>query len=124
MDIAFSRHILVETTLALDEMVCADMRAYAPDCIVADSMAVWGKAVAKKLGIPFISSTTTFAFNRFSAKVIGQNGAGFLQFLLAQPRINRQLKRLRAASEEEIAATPGIPAEVAHAVFETLRALG
>lgn len=34
------------------------------------------------------------------------------------------LKRLRAASEEEIAATPGIPAEVAHAVFETLRALG
>ena len=96
-DIAFSTHILVETTLALDEMVCADMRAYAPDCIVADSMAVWGKAVAKKLGIPFISSTTTFAFNRFSAKVIGQNGAGFLQFLLAQPRINRQLKRLRAA---------------------------
>ena len=35
-DIAFSTHILVETTLALDEMVCADMRAYAPDCIVAD----------------------------------------------------------------------------------------
>ena len=32
-------------------MGCADMRAYAPDCIVADSMAVWGKAVAKKLGI-------------------------------------------------------------------------
>ena len=28
-DIAFSTHILVETTLALDEMVCADMRAYA-----------------------------------------------------------------------------------------------
>ena len=50
-DIAFSTHILVETTLALDEMVCADMRAYAPDCIVADSMAVWGKAVAKKLGL-------------------------------------------------------------------------
>ena len=42
---------LKETTLALDEMVCADMRAYAPDCIVADSMAVWGKAVAKKLNI-------------------------------------------------------------------------
>ena len=31
------------------------------------------------------------------------------------------LKRLRAATEEEIAATPGIPAEVAHAVFETLK---
>lgn len=94
-DIAFSTHILVETTLALDEMVCADMRAYAPDCIVADSMAVWGKAVAKKLGIPFISSTTTFAFNRYSAKVMKQNGGQMLKMMLAMPKINRDLQRLR-----------------------------
>lgn len=94
-DIAFSTHILVETTLALDEMVCADMRAYAPDCIVADSMAVWGKAVAKKLGIPFISSTTTFAFNRYSAKVMKQSGGQMLKMLLAMPKINRDLQRLR-----------------------------
>ncbi len=33
----------------------------------AGSMAVWGKAAALKLGIPFVSSTTTFAFNRHSA---------------------------------------------------------
>ena len=32
------------------------------------------------------------------------------------------MRRLRAASEEEIAATPGIPAEVAHAVWQALRA--
>lgn len=32
------------------------------------------------------------------------------------------LKRLRAASEDQIAATPGIPAEVARAVWQTLRA--
>lgn len=32
------------------------------------------------------------------------------------------LKRLRAASEGEIAATPGVPAEVAHAVWQALRA--
>ena len=94
-DIAFSTHILVETTLALDEMVCADMRAYAPDCIVADSMAVWGKAVAKKLGIPFISSTTTFAFNRYSAKVMKQNGGQMLKMMLAMPKINHDLQRLR-----------------------------
>ena len=94
-DIAFSTHILVETTLALDEMVCADMRAYAPDCIVADSMAVWGKAVAKKLGIPFISSTTTFAFNRYSAKVMKQSGGQMLKMMLAMPKINHDLQRLR-----------------------------
>ena len=45
-----SRARVVSTRMCV-EMVCADMRAYAPDCIVADSMAVWGKAVAKKLGI-------------------------------------------------------------------------
>lgn len=94
-DIAFSTHILVETTLALDEMVCADMRAYAPDCIVADSMAVWGKAVAKKLGIPFISSTTTFAFNRYSSKVMKQSGGQMLKMMLAMPKINHDLQRLR-----------------------------
>ena len=32
------------------------------------------------------------------------------------------MKRLRAASEEEIAATPGVPADVAHAVWQALRA--
>ena len=32
------------------------------------------------------------------------------------------MKRLRAASEEEIAATPGVPDEVAHAVWQALRA--
>ncbi len=97
-DITFSTHILVETTLALDEMVCADMRAYAPDCIVADSMAVWGKAVAKKLGIPFVSSTTTFAFNRYSAKIMKQSGGQMLKMLLSMPKINRDLQRLRDRS--------------------------
>ena len=32
------------------------------------------------------------------------------------------MKRLREASEEDIAAVPGIPAEVAREVYETLRA--
>ena len=34
------------------------------------------------------------------------------------------MKRLRAASEEEIAATPGVPAEVARAVWQALHELG
>ena len=33
------------------------------------------------------------------------------------------MKRLRAASEAEIAEVPGVPAEVARSVFESLRAL-
>ena len=60
-DIAFSTKILVDTTLALDHKVCSEMAELKPDCIVADSMALWGKAIALKLNIPLVSSTTTFA---------------------------------------------------------------
>lgn len=94
-DIAFSIKILVDTTLALDHMVCAQMEKDRPDCIVADSIAFWGKAVALKLEIPFISSTTTFAFNQQSAKIMKQSAKQALSFLLALPKVNRELKRLR-----------------------------
>ena len=53
------------------------------------------REVAKKLGIPFISSTTTFAFNRYSAKVMKQSGDQMLKMMLAMPKINRDLQRLR-----------------------------
>jgi len=94
-DIAFSTKVLVDTTLALDDTVCAHMQQLRPDCIVADSMAVWGKAVAIKLGIPFVSSTTTFAFNQHSAKIMKQSLWDLLKLLLSMPKINRQLKRLQ-----------------------------
>ena len=71
-DLALSTRVLVDTTLSLDEPVCRAMERLRPDCIVADSMAVWGKAVAKKLGIPFVCSTTTFAFNKESSKCSSQ----------------------------------------------------
>lgn len=95
-DLAFSTHVLVETTLALNDMVCRDMEAWQPDCIVADSMAAWGKAVALKLGIPFVSSTTTFAFNQESAKIMKQSFRELLAFFAAMPKINRDVRRLQA----------------------------
>ena len=95
-DLAFSTQILVETTLSLDDKVCADMEALQPDCIVADSMAIWGKAVALKLGIPFVSSTTTFAFNKESAKIMKQSLWDLLKMLFSMPKITKQIKRLQA----------------------------
>jgi len=95
-DLAFSTKILVDTTLSLDEMVCADMKRLAPDCIVADSMAIWGKAVAKKLGIPFVSSTTTFAFNQHSAKIMEQSAGDLFRMIMAMPKITKQIRRLQS----------------------------
>ncbi len=94
-DLAFSTKILVDTTLALDDKVCREMAELNPDCIVADSMALWGKAVALKLGIPFVSSTTTFAFNQHSAKIIKQGLGDLFKMLFAIPQTSKQVKRLK-----------------------------
>ena len=94
-DLAFSTKVLVDTTLALDDKVCREMAELKPDVIVADSMALWGKAVAQKLGIPFVSSTTTFAFNRHAAKIMKQGFGDLLKMLFAMPKISKQIKRLR-----------------------------
>lgn len=94
-DLALSTRILVDTTLALDHMICEDMKHFCPDCIVADSMAIWGKAAALKLHIPFVSSTTTFAFNKHSARIMKQGIGELFRMIISMPKINKDIKRLR-----------------------------
>jgi MGT family glycosyltransferase len=94
-DLAFSTELIVNLTLALDDAILQDMQELKPDVIVADSMAFWGKLIAKKLTIPFVSSTTTFAFNQYSAKVMKQSGPGLLSMIRSMPKINKSMKRLR-----------------------------
>lgn len=94
-DLAFSTRLLVDTTLALDDMVCTEMERLQPDCIVADSMAVWGKAVALKLGIPFVSSTTTFAFNKHSAQIMKQSLGELFGMIFSMGKISKDIKRLQ-----------------------------
>lgn len=94
-DLGLSTSVLVRTTLALDEMVCQEMEKLKPDCIVADSMAVWGRFIALKLGIPFVSSTTTFAFNRYSAKIMKQSPVQAFGMIFSMPKISRELKKLQ-----------------------------
>lgn len=69
-DFGFFVEMLTDTTLAMDKKVCEELSAYRPDCIVADSMCIWGKLFAMKLGIPLVCSTTTFAFNRYAARLM------------------------------------------------------
>ena len=94
-DIAFSTELLVKSTLALDDMVAEKVRQIKPDLIVSDSVAYWGKLTAMKYNIPYVSSTTTFAFNNYSSKYM-QHGIGELfKMLFAMPKVNRQIKKLR-----------------------------
>ena len=94
-DKVFATELLVSSTLALDEMTTEKIEEIKPDVIVSDSVAFWGKLVAMKHRIPYVSSTTTFAFNRYSAKYMKESPWDIAKMLFAMPRINKQIKRLR-----------------------------
>lgn len=94
-DKVFATELLVSSTLALDEMTSRVIGEIEPDVVVADSVAFWGKLAAMKHGLPYVSSTTTFAFNRHSAKYMQESVWDIAKMLTAMPRINKQLKRLR-----------------------------
>ena len=94
-DKVFATELLVSSTLALDEMTTRMVGKIRPDLIVSDSVAFWGKLVAMKHNLPYVCSTTTFAFNRYSAAYMKESPWDIAKMLLAMPRINKQLKRLR-----------------------------
>ena len=94
-DKVFATELLVSSTLALDEMTTRVIGEIRPDVVVSDSVAFWGKLAAMKHGLPYVSSTTTFAFNRYSAKYMQESAWDIARMLMAMPRINKQLKRLR-----------------------------
>ena len=94
-DKVYATELLVSSTLALDEMTARMIDEIKPDIVVSDSVAFWGKLAAMKHGLPYVSSTTTFAFNRYSAKYMQESVWDIARMLMAMPRINKQLKRLR-----------------------------
>ncbi|MFD9292815.1 macrolide family glycosyltransferase [Streptomyces sp. NPDC060030] len=55
---------LARTALRLLPGVLNDLRRIQPDLIVHDSTCLWGAVAARELGVPAVSSFTTFAFNR------------------------------------------------------------
>ncbi len=94
-DKVFATELIVSSTLALDEMTSRFIREIQPDIVVSDSVAFWGKLAAMKHNLPYVSSTTTFAFNKYSAKYMQESAWDIVRMLMAMPRINKQLKRLR-----------------------------
>ena len=88
-DKVFATELLVSSTLALDDMTSRAIEDIKPDIVVSDSVAFWGKLVAMKHNLPYVSSTTTFAFNRYSAKYMKESIWDIGKMLFAMPRINK-----------------------------------
>ena len=71
-DFAGLVEMITDTTLAMDGPIGRDLREFAPHCVVSDSLCFWGKLWSAKLGLPYVCSTTTFAFNRETAGMMKQ----------------------------------------------------
>ncbi|WP_036815463.1 macrolide family glycosyltransferase [Pontibacillus yanchengensis] len=99
-DFAALIEMVVDTTIALDEKVCSELRAMQPDCIVSDSLCFWGKLFAKKLNIPYVCSTTSFAFNKHTSKLMDRGLKEIFRMIVGMPRINKKMKLLRSHGYE------------------------
>lgn len=94
-DMVFATKLLVRSTLALDDMVAKKVAEIKPDLIVSDSVAYWGKLIAMKYHIPYVSSTTTFAFNDHSSRYMNQGIGELFKMLFSMPKINKEMKKLQ-----------------------------
>lgn len=95
-DFAALIEMAVDMAVALDDKVCKELRAFQPDCIVSDSVCLWGKLFAEKLRVAYVCSTTTFAFNQYTAKLMKRGIMEILRMIVSMPRINKKMQLLRS----------------------------
>lgn len=93
-DFAALVEMITQTLLAMDGPVGRDLAQFQPHCVVSDSLCFWGKLWAAKLACPYVCSTTTFAFNRHTAKLMKQTPGQFLRLLAGRGRIRRCMAQL------------------------------
>jgi MGT family glycosyltransferase len=80
---------------ALDPVISQDVASWRPDVLVTDSACFWGKLAALKFDLPWVCSTTTFAFNGDSSKYMSQSASEIADMVLGLPRMNREIRKLR-----------------------------
>lgn len=95
-DFAALIEMAVDTTINLDSKVCSELQEIKPDCIVSDSICFWGKLFAAKLNIQYICSTTTFAFNQYTVKLMKRGIGEIIRTIKGMPRINKKMELLKA----------------------------
>ncbi|MGN1411359.1 MAG: macrolide family glycosyltransferase [Oscillospiraceae bacterium] len=86
----------VDTTINMEkDNVGKRLKQFNPDCIVFDSVCTWGKLFAKKLDIPYVCSTTTFAFNQHTAKLMKQGFSEIFYMFTGMPKMIKKLHELK-----------------------------
>ena len=99
-DFSLLMEMVIGVTAQLHPRMEEEMRTFRPDCIVSDSICIWGKLFAKRFGVPLVVSTTTFAFNRYTAKLMKQSLRDVLLMVTGMPRVMKQLGTLEALGYE------------------------
>ena len=84
------------TVANLDPVITQDVESWQPDVLVTDSACFWGKLAAIKFNLPWVCSTTTFAFNQDSAQYMQQSASEIADMVLGLPRMNREIRKLRS----------------------------
>ncbi|MEG2018727.1 MAG: glucosyltransferase, partial [Clostridium sp.] len=99
-DFSFLMEMVVETTLALDDKVSRELKEFNPHCIISDSVCFWGKLFAEKLNIPYICSTTTFAFNEKTARLMKRSLKEIIPMIFGMGRVKKKMELLREKDYE------------------------
>lgn len=94
-DFAALIEMAAATTLGLHARIAKDVAREKPALFIGDSVCFWGRLLAKKHGIPFVCSTTTFAFNEASAGRMKPKLPEMLRMIAGMPRIEKSMQLLR-----------------------------
>jgi MGT family glycosyltransferase len=93
-DFAAMVEMMVDTLLTMEGDVLKQLEEIQPDCIVSDSICLWGKLFAKKLNIRLVCSTTTFAMNQHTAGLMKPKLGEMVRTILGMGRINKKIAQL------------------------------
>lgn len=89
-----------EITARMDAMLAREVADFRPELLVSDSACFWGKLTAAKYHLPMVCSTTTFAFNRESARCMKNSFSELADMVLGIPRVKRAMQALRPLGYE------------------------
>lgn len=87
--------MLTHVTIQMESFILGELQGFPPDCIVSDSLCLWGKLYAKKLNVPMVCSTTSFAFNKETAKMMRPGFRQLLYTITGIFKIGKYMNALR-----------------------------